>query len=724
MAGQGKQVRKPGTQPLRLFDLSGGMYSRRPKEVIPANASPYCKNVLWDEKGRLSKIFGTTALLAAANNAFSDNPIYKLYNFIEHDGTENLIIQGIDTVSSAMKLWVVRGPLYEKPTSTATDITPSGVVLPTDLRCYFVTYKGKLYMLNGMTPLMKWNGGVGNPTNAWVKYHNDSYERFQYLCAWNPSHPRLWAAHSPQNPIRVIYSAVNGDDFGPYYGEGVNPSTGVSYVGNENWMDFPTNDGTPITGLAEFQKTLLVFKPRHIFRIYGDPEYGVTIACVVEGLGCVAQDSIRVRNDGTVVFMAEDGIWAGGDVQLYASPEDQIVRSKMTFAKLTTEIDDYWDSYVTVPDVFGYGSQVWAGATDFADFTLSDTQDLTPVSDKYPAQIVFVDDGDDLIINQTSVATGAVALRSYVSTSTPTNKPYYAQLIQYTAVEPYVTPVESIPAAVHIYTTKTGTIGNDHVLNCYITATKSEDDFNVPDFSKVYAEGTVSGNTDIKNNDWTQINISYYPSPQNLYDGKPSDPPLVAIVIQAEGDDDSNYVSWKYQTHATGETYGDTTTCMVNADHENPTHQELLDYGFKLYCTKFASLGTVETDGFKCTDANFVRWRSISIENTANTFNGYKLGSKMVKVEYDTGGSGGSASWTGTWTETENGGEISATDLWVKFRLTYLRLSMDWTPDQDSFSLTGIRVTWQNQATLSQLVAGEFWDDRYILACDVQDSGG
>ena len=718
---------QPARKSVAYFDFSRGLNTKTPKEMIPPNAMPYAKNVLWDEKNRISKIFGTTHLLTAVNNAFATNPIYNLYNYIEYSGTENLIVQGIDASTKAMKLWRVPAATYIGASTTVVDITPSGVTLPTGLRCNFATHKGKLYMVNGTTVLMRWDGSQDNPTTTWKKYHTKHYERFKYLCAWNPSHPRLWGAHSLENPIRVVYSAVNGDDFGPYYGEGINPETGDPYVGDENWMDFPTNDGTPITGLIEFQKTLLVFKPRHIYRIYGDPAYGVTIACVAEGLGCVAHDSIQVRNDGMVVFMAEDGIWAGGDTQLYASPEDQVVRSKMTFTRLTTEIDDYWDSYVTVPDVFGYGEQVWAGATDFADFTLSQCVAVSPISDAYvencETKIVFDDETTTTEVQtQTTTTTHYVALRSYFESTVPVDRFWYSQTT-YVADDGTIT--RAIPHHVMIYTTHTGTVGASHKLHAYITGTKTVTDARgyIPDFEKIYACGTVSGGTDIKDGDYTTINMSYWPYPQNTYDGSYNSSPLIAIAIVPEGDDDSNYVNWGYCDSNVHDPKSDLKARMSNCDPFVPPTHYGFDYNFRLFMADFHENATVETDGFKCTDASFSRWRNVRVETDDKTFNDYTIRSKLVKVEYDTGGSGGAASWTGSWTETVNAGEISATDLWIKFKFTFYRTA-SWYPHDDSFSLMRIILTWQNQTTTHQLVASTFWDDRYLLACSVQDSGG
>jgi len=705
------------TKSLPLFDFSRGMQTVSAKEMIPDNALAYVKNVMWDEKNRLSKVFGSTALLAAANNAFATSPIYNLYNYIEQDGAENLIVQGIIAAGGAnpMRLWVVKSD----QTAAPINITPSGVNLAVDRQIHFATHKGHLYATDGTNHLMRWSGATTTPTEGWVKYHTKSFEKFRFLCAGSPRYPRLYAAHSWNNPIRVIYTEPNQDAFYKYYGGGVNPETGVPYIGDESWMDFPTSDGTPVTGIIWFQDSLIVTKPNHIFRVYGDPSYGVTIACVAHGLGCVAHESLAIRNDNTLIFMAKDGIWAGGSDLVYASAEDQSIRTKMEFRRVTTEIDDYWRSYVTVPDLSTGKSITKAGATDLATFTTATQFAVhTPIDDDKPVVINYAFRATETtaVINTATVDT-AVALTSFID-SISMEDVWYANTFKFTSGDSGV--VNKTTLWLSYTDTDWVTHSTTCKLNVYMCGTTTDDYGQVlPDLNKKFAEGQIIGNAVVDTTSGTAVDctLSYWDYPQTMYGGLGVQPTL-ALVVVPSGDTATSYISWWYKTGSS--TYGNGQMC--NADETTPGTQDAKDYYFVIYNKRWYSTAQIVTSAFQA-DADIDRWINVSYVLDEKTLNGYTRTTQLKKLEYALSTNG--TAWD-SYVEVETGGGLtggSSSKPYIKFRFTFMRPKSASAYYQDSFTLVSIKATYATQTKSPTIVKGLIWEGRYLLACNIADSG-
>jgi len=677
--------------------------------MIPLNASPYCKNVLFDEKNRISKVFGTTALLTAANNAFATNPIYNTYNYIEQDGAENLIIQAVSAIGG-MQLWVLR-----VDGTAITIITPSGVTLTTDRQCHFVTHKGHLYMTDGQNHLMRWSGATTTPTEGWVKYHTKSFEKFRFLCAGSPRYPRLYAAHSWNNPIRVIYTEPNEDAFYKYYGGGVDPATGAPYIGGLAFMDFPTSDGTPVTGIAWYQDSLIVTKPNHIFRVYGDPSYGVTISCVAHGLGCVAHESLAIRDDNTLIFMAKDGIWTGGSDLVYASAEDGSIKTKMEFRRVTTEIDDYWRTYVTVPDLATGKTITKAGATDLATFSLTRAIVRTPpITTSLPVVINFnFGATETTAVSFTTAADAWVALSSYIDLLNIEDV-YCAQTFTFDAGMS-----SGVVSKVRLWLKKTGTMTSSIKLNVYMCGTTEDEYGNLrADRGKTFAEGQIVG-TSVTNSTTGEVidcTMAYWDYPQSMF-AVSSTVPKTAIVVIPEGDDASNYMSWGYVA-AGGYTGGQ----MQNADETTPGDQSTKDYYFIVYTKTFYANAVVETSAFYA-DSDIVSWINVSPEFDKKTLGGYTRITKLKKIEYALGGNDPTPSW-GSYTTVTSSGGLTGSDRNIKFKFTLSRSTAASLLYQDSFTLVNVKTTYSTQTKTNTLVKGIIWEGRYLLACNIADSGG
>lgn len=683
----------PFGQPIGMFGFSRGMWSKTPKELIPNNASPYAKNYLWDEHNRLTKIFGTSLLLVEAKNAFAKNPIYNLYTHIEPSGSEVLIIQGENKASAVMKLWALR-----VDGGTVVDITPPDEVLALNIRMNFVTYKGRLYAWNGVNRLMHWNG------ETWKYYHTDQTERFQYLFVHNY---RLWAIKSDRNPTRVIFTEPNECAFYKYYGE-------VGYPGDQNWYDFTTGDGSPVTGGAVFKNSAVITKPNHIYRIYGDPTYEVTIPPAIVGSGSIHHDSLKVRKDGTAFMMSRKGIEAFGDTGVIASEEDRRVQTSPNITRLTSEIDNYWEDNVTIPEPLAVKSHTWAGDTDFSAFTLVSCQsNTTDVSDRQDV-INFSLTGTEDKVEEQATQDAWVDFDSSLMAGEDT---YYSQTLKLTYNGTKANPICN---RVRLYVKKTGTMTSSHKVNVFITATESDaQSVDHPDFGKVYAEGQLIGTSVTSTTgEWIYVPMTYWDYPQNCYDGVPLTSPKIAIAITTEGNDAVDYISWGYNS-AGG--YGNGR--MVNSDAATPTSQEDYDYAFEFNGKWFENEATVETDSFLADSGTFVYWKSVVASIDKSTFNDYTRYSKLQRTEYALSDNG--SSWD-AWVELESDGDIAGTKLYIKFKFSFRRpypQPYNWAQN-DSFTLISIKVSYVTQDVIESLIASVVWEGKYLLACDVADSGG
>ena len=697
---------------LPLYDFSLGLNTKTPKERLDLRASSYCKNDLWDEKNRLSKVFGTTALLAAANNAFGTNPTYNLCTYTELGGSEVAIIQII--TSSVMKLYRLR-----TNATTVTDITPAGVTLALLRRMNFATHKGLLYATNSVNDLLV---GDANSTATWRKWHTEQLEKFRYITTHNY---RLWMANSAENPIRVIYTGVNEEHFGAYYGDvGVNPTSGVSYIGNENWLDFP-QDGTPITGICEFQDSLLVFKPYHIFRVSGDPLYGVTIRTVSDGVGCFAGDSIAIRKDATVFFLGHDGVYAYGDVKMLIGAEDQKAYAGGDVIRLTSEIDNYWDTNVTVSDPTKRRALVKSGATDFGNLTTKTNCTVrTPTVSTHRPTVLTMDMGStpDLISQTATTDFNYVNLRSTTTAATYDPNKYYAQTF---AAPGYRSLIYGVPYSIDLFLANNGTLTSTQKLNIFITATKTDErGKTVPDFSIVYAE-CQRALDDVDSANWLSdqdngvVLFDYWDYPQPVSGG--SAVPTLALVVKPVGDTDALYAKWCYPTSSgTGGQYASGE--MVNSDDLTPASQADTDYTFKLYLRNFAEEAVIVTNAFDASaETSFVHWDELNIEMDDKTANGYMRKIKLVKAEYALSANG--TDW-GAYVTMNSLRDIASTSKYIRFKLTFRRATSASADNSDSFTIVTFKAFYTIQATTQTLVKGIMWDDRYILAFNIVDSGG
>uniref|UniRef100_A0A6M3XKK4 Uncharacterized protein n=1 Tax=viral metagenome TaxID=1070528 RepID=A0A6M3XKK4_9ZZZZ len=375
----------------KLEDFSGGMYTVRPQDMIPDNASPHTKNCIYDKNFCLSKIWGTNELIAISSGGYNrfinaSDYVYGLYNFVAPSGKSRLIIQGRDANDGYMSLYALDTQTSYPATLTAdpTRILGASGELTNYQRCTFATYKGRLYVWNGADYLRYWNG------TSWRSYHTDKSERFKYIMTYGR---RLWAASSGLNPSRVIWTDLNHCNFARYYASGT------------NYVDFNSPfDYSKITWITQFKNRLLVFKQNSIYAFYGDPDtHGISFDIIAHNVGALDGWSVQVHND-RVYFMARDGIYVYGDTDVLASPEDRRLSAEPNVIRISTEIDDWWEDNCTLPDPEKAKETTLGGYEDFCS-TLAFTAGGD--ASNFKANDVGIEE-NDIIVGATSKARARV----------------------------------------------------------------------------------------------------------------------------------------------------------------------------------------------------------------------------------------------------------------------------------------------------------------------------
>lgn len=657
-------------EPIRIFSFETGSWFDKPLFKIPPSGTPKARNVWFDYRDALSKMPGTKALLAYANNQFCTNPVYQAWNSSSVNGMERLIIQAVDTT---MKLW-----LLDNSSTTATNIKDN---LALNRQCQFTQYKGRIYMVNGVDPLQYWLG----ETTSWKQYHENKAERFRYIWATgNGGKGRLWLACSQINPGRVVWSNV---DFCNLY----------HYFSSEppviNFADFPTQKGAAVTAGVPYRNGSVIFKANSCHTFVGDPDVAVEIKDVSLTVGCYSANSVQVWND-VIVFMWQDGIYITGDQSVFASGEDGKLKTQSGVTPVSSEIRDWWRKKVEYPDVSRVREYIWQGKT-LSTATLSQCQYNSDAIGNKPGVINFsLIATTTKVVSQESYATGWVAFNT-----TDTND-YWAQSFKLNVNHTDF----SIPDKVLLWLKKTGTMSEVMKLNVYICDNLSD---NTPDLDNAYAQGqfVLNGVTSVTGEEIT-VNMSYWDNPQTLYYGKNGIDQYRWIVLKVEGTDSSNYISAGYATVATN-------GFMYNADSSTPADQSTLSYYFKQYdryCENKANVITVEFDASSISD--FDHWGNLTVNYDTSGL-GYVRTAYLSNVAYTVSDNG--SDWDDD-VEIGNGGSIAATKKHIRAHIFWRRPSGSNQLRMDSFTLSSITLSYYTQSVNRQIIGSAIHKGRYWLS--------
>lgn len=223
----------------------------------PDNSCSESINLHFDIMGAVKLRKGLTLL---GNQISAGTDILGLYQFLdEGTGTDDQIIAVNGTV------------VYYLSGSTWTSIRTG---LTSGKKARFTNFADRVIMVNGTDTTQGWDGDTGgsfdttNLSGAPTGYYVDNFRS------------RVWIANTDSNPSRIEYSSV------------ISAVGGLTWNSSEQFIDISPGDGEDIIGIKRSPKALLVFKSRHIYRIFSvnetdpDPQINVGTHCnesIVEG---------------------------------------------------------------------------------------------------------------------------------------------------------------------------------------------------------------------------------------------------------------------------------------------------------------------------------------------------------------------------------------------------------------------------------------------------------
>lgn len=179
-----------------------------------------------------------------------------------------------------------------KGTTTLTDIT-GAITTPTASRWQFVNHLGNVYGIqDGHTPI-KWTG-TGNFANLTVAVDGTIPNGPCGLAAFN----RLWIVKSNSDHTVLRFSDLGSDNI---WDDATAPGASGSIDMNAYWVRPDV-----IKAVAAYGEYLVVFGLQHV-TIF-DAVFG-TLAMMdqIEGVGCIARDSVQVMGND-IWFLSQEGV--------------------------------------------------------------------------------------------------------------------------------------------------------------------------------------------------------------------------------------------------------------------------------------------------------------------------------------------------------------------------------------------------------------------------------
>ena len=255
---------KINLQPIQLRDMTNGIIHEDIVSDFKARGTASVNesiNLHFDVMGNAKLRPGITLL---GNQIVSGTDILGLHQFLdEGTGTDDQLIAVNGTT------------VYHLSGSTWTSIRTG---LTTGLKARFTNFLDRVMMVNGQDTTQGWNGaasGSFDTTNLVSAPSGNFISNFR---------SRAWIANTDANPSRAFYSTVSS-------------STGTITWSSTQFIDISRGDGEDITGLKRSPRALLVFKPDHMYRIFGinetDPDPQINV-------GTYSQESIVETKAGSI----------------------------------------------------------------------------------------------------------------------------------------------------------------------------------------------------------------------------------------------------------------------------------------------------------------------------------------------------------------------------------------------------------------------------------------
>lgn len=161
-----------------------------------------------------------------------------------------------------------------------------------------------IIMTNGNEAVLKWDGTT-------IANLGGTPPKFQSITL---HYERVWGTGIKTNPNQVDYS------------KDLNPEDWTQTTNTGGLMELPTWDGGTCIAIESIFDNIVVFKTKHIFRIYGTYPGEYQNKNVFTSVGAIARRSI-VNATTVAFFLSSDGIYAynGTQTQLISSPIKDII---------------------------------------------------------------------------------------------------------------------------------------------------------------------------------------------------------------------------------------------------------------------------------------------------------------------------------------------------------------------------------------------------------------
>ena len=277
-------LRAPGFYGLNLQDSPIGM---------PAEYALVAKNCVIDKLGRVGARKGW-AKLSAYSASIGTDPVTLIHEFIKADGTQ-------------VVLFIANGHLWSLNMSTGavtdlyTGAWSSAGTLAGDEGWQAVTFNGAVYFFKlGQNPFI-YNGTTTTLVSAAAGYAGTVQTANCVLSAYG----RLWTANTTTDKVTFKWSDTL---IGPAWTGGASGSASIESV--------LTGGTRAITALAAFNGFLIVFCDKAILIYQGadeDPSTNLNLVEVIDGVGCIARDSVQIVGDD-ILFLSETGVRSLGRV--------------------------------------------------------------------------------------------------------------------------------------------------------------------------------------------------------------------------------------------------------------------------------------------------------------------------------------------------------------------------------------------------------------------------
>jgi hypothetical protein len=245
-----------------------GLNSQNSGSVLPVGWASKLENFVWDDVGRLASRKGTQQINATPIT--SSPTIRSSFEYIDENGT-------------VLNIMACNNKIYKEVSGTMTDISGT-ITTPTGDDWQFVNFNGTVcgYQENHAPIVMTTIAGT------FADASGTQYNGVAGLSAWG----RLWTAVGNT----LYYSDLLINNF-----------TGGS-AGNFDLGKYWPNGMDEPTALADFNGFLIVFGKNSLI-VYENPDDPTVMTIVegVDGLGCIARDSVQVVGKD-LLFLSNTGI--------------------------------------------------------------------------------------------------------------------------------------------------------------------------------------------------------------------------------------------------------------------------------------------------------------------------------------------------------------------------------------------------------------------------------